>query len=98
MTGRRSLGVRAAVQTFRYRQSSLTFGGAPNMTAMEGSCMHPGPKVSARFTPDQLLTGWGARQRFSPVGGAAKGMPLKETTPPVATPWTLPPVTFTVSI
>src|SRR5580698_9384183 len=98
MTGSRSFDVRAGDQTFRYRQSSFTLGGAPNMTAIEGSCMQPGAKVSACLTPDQLMTGCGARQRCSPVGGAANGIPLNETTLPTATPCTVPPVTFAVVI
>src|SRR5580704_19362520 len=96
MTGSRSFELRAGVQTFRYRQSSFTFGGAPNMTAMAGSCMQPGANVSACLTPDQLMTGWGGRQRWSPVGGAANGIPLNETMLPAATPCTVPPVTLAV--
>src|ERR1700722_8331220 len=96
MTGSRSFEVRAGDQRFRYRQSSFTFGGAPNMTAIAGSCMQPGAKVSACLVPDQLTTGCGGRQRCSPVGGAANGIPLKETMLPLATPCTVPPVTLAV--
>ena len=36
--------------------------------------------VLQSFTPFQLLTDCGAFQRKSPTGGAAKGIPLNETT------------------
>src|SRR5579883_3123382 len=38
------------------------------------------PNRSARRTPDQRAAGFGARQRKSPTGGAAKGIPLNATT------------------
>src|SRR5579863_4227905 len=43
--------------------------------------MHRGPNWSALRAPVQLLTGWGSRQRRSPTGGCANGMPLKLRTP-----------------
>src|SRR5579884_1656631 len=43
--------------------------------------MHAGPNLSALRMPVQFLTGCGSRQRKSPTGGAAKGMPLKLRTP-----------------
>src|SRR5450432_3716680 len=43
--------------------------------------MHRGPNSSALRTPFQFLTGWGSRQRRSPVGGWPNGMPLKLRTP-----------------
>ena len=59
--------------------------------------MQLAPNLSALRTPAQATTGWGARQRKSPTGGAAYGMPLKtvigETLP--GTPWTEPPLTLT---
>src|SRR3984957_19212184 len=39
--------------------------------------MQMGPNSSPLRTPSQCATGWGARHRRSPIGGAAKGIPLK---------------------
>src|SRR5262245_47915496 len=39
--------------------------------------MHLGPNSSALRTPLQFFAGWGSRQRSSPTGGWANGMPLK---------------------
>ena len=59
--------------------------------------MQLGEKWSALRTPCQGATGWGARQRRFPTGGAAKGMPLNATMDGSlpGTPETCPPVTFT---
>ena len=43
--------------------------------------MHRGPNWSALRAPVQFLTGCGSRQRRSPTGGCANGMPLKLRTP-----------------
>src|ERR1700722_20849576 len=80
----------AGVQTFRYRQSSLTGAVLPCEC---GGCMQACAKASACFTPDQDFTGAGAFQRSGPTGGAANGMPLKMVTPLSAVPLTSPPVT-----
>src|SRR5579862_2739092 len=96
MTGSLSLAACAGVHTFKYRQSSLIAGGAPNNRAKFGSCMQLGPNVSALRTPVHGATGWGDFQRSAPVGGAANGMPLYETTPSARTPVTSPPVTAAV--
>src|SRR6185295_14288802 len=78
MTGRRSLGELAVVQTFRYRQSSLVGGAAAAFGPPGGPpCVHRGPYSPAGRVPDQCATGCGARQRLLPVGGAANGIPLK---------------------
>src|SRR5688572_17590367 len=65
----------AGVQTFRYKQSSLTPAErefiSPNTTA----CTGLGPKAFVLKTPFQLSNGWGAFQRSSPIGGFANGMP-----------------------
>ena len=55
------------------------------------------PASPASRTPSQETTGAGGRQRSSPTGGAANGMPLNATTPATAAsvPWTRPPVTAT---
>src|ERR1700681_3606082 len=95
MTGSASPPVFAGVHTLRYRQSSLISGGAPKIRAKVGSCMQLGPNVDACLTPVHGFTGWGARQRSAPTGGAANGMPLNDTMPFASTPATRPPVTST---
>src|SRR5688572_16227878 len=88
MTGSRSLAVRAGVQTFRYRQSSLVFGESGKSTdTLFGTRVgcdgwtQTLPNWSAFRTPSHFGAGWGSFQRRSPSGGAAKGMPLKARTP-----------------
>jgi hypothetical protein len=44
--------------------------------------------------PFQGVTGCGGRQRNSPTGGAAKGIPLKLETPSPVTPRTIPEAVF----
>src|SRR5581483_5058483 len=96
MTGRRSAAEAAAVQTFRYRQSSLAFGESGRSTETfrrprPFGCMQTSPKWSAFLTPSHFATGCGGRQRRSPIGGVPNGMPLKARTPgPAATPDTRP--------
>ena len=83
----------AGRQTFRNRQSSdgargagaPAGGGGPNRP-----CMQLAPYSAAWRTPVHGAAGWGGRHRRSPTGGAAKGMPLKETTPSSTTPCTSP--------
>ena len=55
------------------------------------------PASPAARTPSQGTTAAGGRQRSSPTGGAANGMPLNATMPGTAdsVPWTRPPVTAT---
>src|SRR5688572_21884426 len=77
MTGRRSLEESAAVQTFKYRQSSLVGGGAFAFGPPAPPCVQRGAYSVAVLTPDHFATGCGARQRFAPTGGAANGIPLK---------------------
>src|SRR5262245_14614804 len=88
MTGS-GLDIAAGRQTLRVRQSS-DFGTL-------SVCMQAGPNRLASFTPAQASTGWGTRQRRSPTGGAAYGMPFQLITPPAATPPTDPPSTITMS-
>src|SRR5262249_40440765 len=59
--------------------------------------MHEAPKWSAVRVPFQRAAALGARQRRSPMGGAAYGMPLKLTTAPSAagTPETAPKLVLT---
>src|SRR5262245_25969500 len=42
--------------------------------------MQGAPNASPARTPSHLAAGCGARQRFSPVGGAANGIPLNTRT------------------
>ena len=80
MTGRRSLGFSAPVQTFRYRQSSLTDASATTGAGVP-LAQHLLPYCLASRGVVQDATGWGAFQRKSPTGGAAYGMPLKLAIP-----------------
>src|SRR6187399_340624 len=91
MTGSFAVADVAGVHTFRYRQSSLTGAVLP---CEFGGCMQAFANASAFLTPGQGVTGAGAFQRRSPVGGAANGMPLKIVMSSCATPLTAPPVTL----
>jgi hypothetical protein len=42
--------------------------------------VHEGPNASALNTPSHFAAGCGGFHRFSPSGGAAKGIPLKTRT------------------
>ncbi len=70
ITGSRSPGEPAGVQTFRYRQSSLV-RPTPSGPMAAASCGHEGPYAAHSRTPSQAATGCGGRQRRSPTGGAA---------------------------
>src|SRR5688572_19275070 len=58
-------------------------------------CGQIAPNFVASRTPDHGWTAIGSRQRRSPVGGAANGMPLNTAPPASLVPRTCPPVTFT---
>ena len=55
------------------------------------------PYAFAARTPVHGATGWGARHRRLPTGGAANGMPLNAITRSLATPSTSPLSIFTRS-
>jgi hypothetical protein len=55
--------------------------------------MHPEPNEEACFTSVHGFTGCGDLHRSGPIGGAANGIPLNETTPSDETPVMRPPVT-----
>src|SRR5665213_379834 len=78
MTGSFLAGATLGDQTFSERQSSpsgsLTRGREPGG---RGACGQTAPKALASRVPVHPGAGWGARQRRSPTGGAAKGMFLK---------------------
>jgi hypothetical protein len=61
--------------------------------AIVGFCMQAVPNLTVCRTPDQGFTGWGACQRSSPTGGAAKGIPLNSEIPSTTVPAIVPPVT-----
>ena len=88
MTGNRSPGPPAGVQTFRYRQSSLVGGESGRSTeTLFGTrlrwdgCTQTLPNASARRTPSHRGGACGGFQRSSPTGGAANGIPLNARTP-----------------
>src|SRR5205823_4901454 len=81
------------VNTLRLRPpSSLTSGcGVVERSAnWDGPWGTIGPNASAGRTPAQGSGGCGGRQRSSPTGGAANGMPRNWSTPPRSTPSTFP--------
>src|SRR6185369_13137055 len=83
------------VHTFRNKQSSLAVLIA-SPTIGVGACGQMAPYVVASRTPDQGCTVIGSRHRRSPVGGAAKGMPLNTAPLLSAAPRICPPVTPTI--
>src|ERR1022692_2625410 len=84
------------VQTFKYRQSSLVSGPGPAPGALI-PCTHEGPNLTACRTPSHFAAGSGARQRRSPTGGGANGMPRETVKLPSTAPCTSPPSTFTAA-
>src|SRR5438552_7357057 len=78
--------------TFRNRQSSeevLEIESAPRGKPI---CAHSAPNFVASRTPFHAGKGCGGRQRYSPTGGAAKGMPLKKETSSSVIPRNMPEV------
>src|ERR1700761_5934122 len=102
-TARRSFADRAAVQTFKYRQSSLIdFSGIrySSVHIRKGTglfCIGLGPNCVQSRTPLQGAAGCGARHRNAPTGGAANGIPLNTCTPSTTAPETNPSSTLTLS-
>jgi len=54
------------------------------------NCAQSAPNLLASRTPSHGGKGWGGRQRLSPTGAAANGIPLKLETSPSVTPRTIP--------
>src|SRR5438046_949396 len=82
--------------TFRNRQSSeevLEIESAPRGKPI---CAQSAPNLVASRTPFQVGKGCGGRQRYSPTGGAAYGIPLKMETSPSVTPRKIPEAALTV--
>lgn len=84
ITGRRAspvgkaLGEKGGAKTFSVRQSSLPAisPGSPSTPAKGlAYCMQGAPKERADCVPVHGARGSGARQRRSPTGGFAYGMP-----------------------
>lgn len=63
-------------------------GGAASLGA--NSCIQSLPYVPASRIPGQVAAGCGARQRRSPTGGAANGMPFQLSTAPSTVPRSTP--------
>ncbi len=63
----RRAGAPGGVNTFRYRQSSVSDRGPLPLA----SCGQRFPYDCALRMPGQGVTGWGAAQRSAPTGGAA---------------------------
>ena len=97
MTGRLPSS-HAGVHTLSDRQSSSVVGGMPpnRVSRGDGFCMATGPNSTQSRTPSHGGAGWGGRNRSSPTGGAAKGMPLKTSTPSTTLPCTLPAAVSTI--
>src|ERR1700722_14079402 len=90
MTGRGPVAAEAFAQTLRWRQSSAD-DAVPNSDAV---CGHPDAAAEARGVV-QEPAGCGGFQRFSPVGGAAYGIPWYVHVSPEIAPSTGP---FAVSM
>src|SRR5579872_2561078 len=58
-------------------------------------CMQSAPNSVAGRIPLHRTAGWGGRHRKSPTGGAAKGMPWYDATPPSTNPCNSPVSTRT---
>jgi len=83
---------RSGDHTFSRRQSSDRSSGSPpfSRSIIEAFCMAVGPKAVASNSSVHAVTGWGGRNRFAPVGGAANGMEANRLTPASVDPRTEP--------
>ena len=99
MTGSLAPGlVPAGSHKLRYRQSSDEPSVIDPGVAPHPACAQSVPNSLASRTPSHAGTGWGGRQRYSPTGGAAYGIPFKAETSPSVTPRTTPDLIRTVDI
>src|SRR6185295_2629919 len=87
----------AGRQTFTNKPSSDEFADIAEPRG-KPACGHCAPKLLASRSPCHAGKGWGGRQRWSPTGGAAYGIPLKLETSPSVTPRTIPDVVRTVGV
>src|SRR6266496_3011957 len=91
-TGRDSAST-PGVYTLRVRQPASLISGCSAVAKKDswlGPCGAIGPKRSAGLTPLHGSGGRGGRQRRSPTGGAANGMPRNCSTPDLSIPSTVP--------
>src|SRR5947207_3121712 len=78
MTGSLAPFLAAAVaHTFRNKQSSDEVFEIESVPREKPTCAQSAPNLVALRTPFQVGKGCGGRQRYSPTGGAAYGIPLK---------------------
>src|SRR6476620_12178311 len=68
------------------RQSSDDVGDIETGPGRNAACAQSAPYLVASRDPCHGGKGCGGRHRFSPVGAAAKGIPLKFETSPSVTP------------
>src|SRR5215469_456616 len=98
-TGNAFDGRSSGVHTFRYRHaSSVTIFWMPSISGSQGLgiCGHAGPHASTLRTPLHFGGGCGARQRNSPTGCAANGIP--KNAPPVGSSATFTPSSVPLSM
>ncbi len=86
----------AGMETFIYRQSSLTGPGGKNGLFAAG-CGQLGPNCVGSGSPVQGAAGSGGRHRRFPVGGVAYGSPRKEYAGPRTGPCGRRPARYLVS-
>src|SRR4029079_10983472 len=87
----------AGRQTFTNKQSSDEFADIAEPRG-KPACGHCAPKLLASRSPCHAGTGWSGRQRLSPTGGAAYGIPLKLEISLSVTPRTIPEAIRTVGV
>src|SRR5579862_9076956 len=98
-TGTGFCGCSSGVQTLRYRHaSSVAIFRIPSISGSQGLgiCGHAGPHLIASRTPRHLGGSCGARQRNSPTGCAANGIP--KNAPPAGSSATFEPSSMPLSI
>jgi hypothetical protein len=78
------------------KQSSDEVGDIEMVLGPNVAWAQSAPNLPAYRSPCQAGNGCGGRQRYSPTGGAAKGIPLKLETSPSVTPRTIPEAVRTV--
>src|SRR6185369_12552049 len=91
MTGSFAAGAAfAGFHTLIKRQSSDDVGDMAPAPGPKAAWGQSAPYLLASRSPCHADNGCGGRQRYSPTGAAAKGMPLKLDTSPSVTPRTVP--------
>src|SRR5688572_5959703 len=81
----------AGAHTLRKRQSSDCIAVEPG----QARCGQSAQNLFASRTPSHFFAGCVGRQRYSPTGGAAYGIPLKLETSPTVTPRKVPELVCT---